>query len=156
MKHLISFLCVVVVVVSLLGFSVSAKAQGIPPEHVESISRMVFDHMAEAQISDGTLIGKERAAKLPYPLLPYEVRELMIVKGTISGMAEACKLDWLELNFKPLMMALRAENQYNDYQLAYAGMLHGVSMNGGEVMAKQHTPCSDDMKKSISDNMITR
>ena len=157
MKNLIlSLVLSLGIIATLAGFSYTAQAQHVPKENVEQISKFVFDHMAEAQLSDGTIVGTERAATLEYPLLPYEVREMLIIKGTFSGLAEVCGLNWEEKNYIPLMTAIRNNEEFNDYQIAYAGMLHGASMEGGKQTMQLQTPCTDEVIKAISDNMLQK
>lgn len=148
--------CALLAVFLLVSTPFEVHAEGLPKEMVEKISRMVFDHIDQAKLKDGGVVGKEKAATLQYPLLPYDVREMIIYRGTISGMAEACAMNWMAYNFTPMMTTLHSDGKYDDYQLAFAGMLHGAAMTGGVRTMLKHKPCSDDIKTQISKMMVLK
>lgn len=140
--------------VLLLSFSMPSLAAEIPQEAVEKLSKAVHEGMADAKLPDGTLIGKEQAAKLKYPLIPFQDREGIIITGHFSGFAEKCGLDWKGNNFQPLMTALRYQHKdWSDIQFAYAGMLHGASMQSA-VNSKIGQTCPDEFRKKVSNNLI--
>ncbi|MDB5492331.1 MAG: hypothetical protein JWO78_2180 [Micavibrio sp.] len=124
----------------------------LPREAVENVSRSVHDHMAGAMISNDHIITEDEAKKLQYPLLPYDLREELIKLGSLSGMAQWCGLDWKKRNFFPLMAGLRSKKIYNDYQLAYAGMLHG-HMQSVLLKTQEGKICDDAIKANIDKNL---
>lgn len=122
-------------------------------EAIENLSLSVHQNLDKARLPDGTIIG-ERANDLEYPLLPYEVRELLITAGSVSGMGEACDMNWQTKNFEPLMISLRDNNAYSDYEMAYAAMLHGAAMGGGVNVIEKQYECTDEVKEKIRTNFI--
>ena len=140
------------VILCLLADLSPATAQTLPRQEVETVARYVHQHMAGMMVGDGHIVTEEEASRLKYPLVPYQIIEATIIRGTISGMAEACKMDWKDHFYLPYMNAIRrAHRDWNDYQFAYVGALHGASMNSGAKAVSQ-TPCSEDLKARLLAN----
>lgn len=138
----------------IIMLPVSVMAQQLPKEAVEEFSRIVHENMAGAMVGDNHTLTKEDVAKLEYPLLPFDLRSTIIIRGYLSGFAEHCGIDWSERSFRPLMNSLRAMTpKLNDYQLAFAGMLHGLSMENG-VRARKDKPCMPEEKAKIETQML--
>ena len=53
---------------------------------------------------------------------------LINARGTLSGQAERCGLDWKNLNFVPMMSYWRGIGK-SDEQTAYIAVLHGVAQS---------------------------
>jgi hypothetical protein len=53
---------------------------------------------------------------------------LIDARGTLSGQAERCGLDWKNLNFIPMMRHWRGIGK-SEQQTAYIAVLHGVAQN---------------------------
>ena len=51
-----------------------------------------------------------------------------IDRGLFSAAMNVCGLDSDELNYLPYMRAIRESARYSDKQLAYIGLLHGVTL----------------------------
>lgn len=118
-------------------------------EQIDEIGKFVHGNLAGAKISNGELIGEERAKTLKYPLVPYDLMEFVILRGHIAGFAAHCKLDWQGKFYVPLMKGLRAKQKdYTDYQWAFVGMLHGASMKGAEESMKGEA-CEEKMKDNL-------
>lgn len=113
----------------LLNPAGAASKSQLPKEEIEQLSTVAHKLMSKAQLANGKELGKERADKLKYPLLPYKLREVIIIRGTLSGFAKWCDLDWEKTNFDPLINKIKEKNpKIAGVQLAYAGILHGVAM----------------------------
>jgi len=139
-------LLLALLVMAILPVPASAESK-LPQEMVETWSHLVHDNMAGGMIGDGHIITEEEAAKLEYPLLPYELRERIIIIGHLSGFAKWCGLDWENGSFFPLMVNLRKAGTYNDYQLAFAGLLHGLAQANAERSKKDETCPEADRAK---------
>ena len=141
-------------VLVLMMLPAGVMAQQLPKEGVEEFSRLVHDNMAGAMIGDGHLITEEEAQGLEYPLLPYELRQDIIIRGHLSGFAKICGLDWAGRSFEPFMDGLRAMTpKPDDYQMAFAGMLHGLSMENA-VQSRKDKPCTDEEKARFETQML--
>ena len=70
----------------------------------------------------------------------------------LTGQLEYCGADGITRSFLPYMRALRASGRYSDPQLAYLGVLHGVSQQ--MIMgAMDHRPaqvCTDAFRARLS------
>ncbi len=152
MKNFLSTLLVLIVLVT----PVEGKAQDNPKdssrlthEQIDEIGRQVHAYMPNAKIGNDELIGEERAKTLKYPLVPYDLMEFVIVRGTLAGFAAHCGLDWEEKFYMPLMQGLRAkQTSFNDYQWAFVGLLHGAAMGSAEQSMKGE-PCEENMKQNL-------
>ena len=118
---------------------------GLPRASIERLSKSAHAALPRAKISDGSLIGEIRARQLDYPLLPYKVREQIIVRGYVTGFAEACGLDWENKSYLPFMNKMRDEHRdWTTFQFAYVGLLHGLSQKNGKEWAVNNKPgCPD-------------
>jgi len=118
-------------------------------EQIDQLGKIAHEALPNADIGEGELIGEERAKTLVYPLVPYNLMEFVIVRGNISGIAAHCGINWQEKFFAPLMQTLRAkEKDFTNYQWAFVGILHGVSMASAERNLKDK-PCSERMKENL-------
>lgn len=146
-----------VLLIAIVSPLSAAKAFELDPEMVERLSKSVHKNMAGGMVGDGHIITKEEAAQLKYPLIPFELRRQIIVIGTLSGFAELCGLDWQNKNFLPMMKGIRNKHtDWNDYQFAFAGMLHGVSQSMAVNSGDSKSTCTDPFKANIEKNMLVR
>ncbi len=138
--------------IAVMPFAVGAQEERplrFTKEEIDDVALPAHNNLAGAKISNGELIGEERAKTLKYPLLPYDLMEFIIIRGTLAGFAEHCGLDARERFYAPLMQGLRAKQKdFTDYQWAFVGMLHGVSMGSAAQSAKA-SPCDDEMKQNL-------
>lgn len=138
----------------LLVYPMGATAQQLPEEAVEQFSRLVHDNMAGAMVGNNHIITEAEAKALEYPLFPYEMREQIIIRGHLSGFAKACGLDWAKRSFEPFMMGLRSgDPKPTDYQMAFAGMLHGLSMENA-IQSKKDSECTAEEKARLDAGML--
>jgi len=136
-------------IVCFIGTLGNVHAQDVPKAAVEQLARHAHGLLPDAKISSGAVIGAERAKTLTYPLVPYKIIEFVVIRGNIAGMAAHCGLDWQKQFYLPMMGFLRGrEKTYTDYQWAYVGLLHGVSMGGAQQSLKGK-PCDEAMKKTL-------
>jgi hypothetical protein len=140
---------------SLIAMPDRAFAADTMRDAVEELSKTVHEHMAGGMVSGDHIITEEEAAALEYPLLPYELRKNTIIVGHLSGFAEWCGLDWKETSFMPLMTSLRKTKLYNDYQLAFAGMLHGTGKQNA-IGSKKGQICTPQDKEMIQKQLAPR
>lgn len=126
-----------------------AQAQMLPKNQVEEMSMMAHSAMPGAMAGQ-KLITQEEASKLQYPLVPYETREETIVRGYLAGFAAWCGLNWQNMFFLPYMGYVRGTHKdWNDYQFAYVGILHGTAMKTA-ILSKEGTQCTADEKEKVA------
>ena len=148
MKQLLAFFLI-------LAFAVPAYAanDGKPPKKlVEDLSKASHEVFITVKNPEGqTLVKPEDAKKLKYPITTYEEREMAVARGSLSGMAKWCGLEWNKDYFQPYLTALKKEHQKNwtPYQYAYTEVLHGMAM-GAAVGSKKGQKCDDAEKKRIA------
>ena len=92
------------------------------------------------------IMPKDDAERANLPITR-EQASYLIDKGAESAMAEWCNVAWEE-RFHLLMKQMR-NNAYNETQLAYAGVLHGVAQ-GMTKRAVNNQKCDADTKQQIT------
>lgn len=69
--------------------------------------------------------------------------KLAFDRGVISGQAEACGLDWRQLNFKPMMAYWRRIGK-NGQQTAILATMHGAGQGSAE-----KTTCTPALREKL-------
>jgi hypothetical protein len=59
--------------------------------------------------------------------VPRSLELQTIERALLSAAMDSCELDSGSLSYLPYMQKLRASRRYSDKQIAYIGLLHGVS-----------------------------
>jgi hypothetical protein len=148
MKTLLAF-----VLVLSIAAPAFAATNGKPPKKlVEDLSKASHEVFITVKNPEGqTLVKPEDAKKLKYPLTTYEEREFAVARGSLSGYAKWCGLEWEKDYYLPYMAALKKEHKKNwtPYQYAYTEVLHGMAM-GAAVGSKKGVKCDDAEKKRIA------
>lgn len=145
------------ILVSLLILAFAAPAyaatDGKPPKKlVEDLSKAAHEVFITVKNPEGqTLVKAEDAKKLKYPITTYDDREMAVARGSLSGYAKWCGLEWEKDYFLPYQKALKLEHKKNwtPYQYAYTEVLHGMAM-GAAVGSKKGVKCDDAEKKRIA------
>jgi len=72
----------------------------------------------------------------------------------VSMAKQPSKMDWQERSFVPFMKAMREKHKdWNDYQFAYIGVLHGISMGSAERAVTQiKDSCNAKNKASLEES----
>lgn len=156
MRTALKTLCAAVILTGAVIAPV--HAQETPPaqtqeekveQAIDTLARHAHDALANAKLSDGSLIGEEKAKTLVYPLVPRDIIKTVVARGHITGFAAHCNLDWEKEFFLPTMTQLRkAHPEYDDYQMAFIGVLHGISMSNAE-QSQKDKPCTEEMKAKL-------
>ena len=95
---------------------------------VHRIMALTQLNLKDAQLQDGSKIG-EKADNLPNPLVSYEIARHIYDIAHLSALGEQCILNWKEDNYLPFMAYLRHHKKMTEYQMAYAGIMHGMIMS---------------------------
>lgn len=115
------------------------------------IMSITQNNLGTAKLLDGSEIG-DKVDSLNNPLISFEVATFVYDVAVISAMAETCALDWEGKNYLPLMQYLRKEQGFSEYQMAYVGLMHGITMGSYEGTIKQ-SDC-DDKKEIIRNKLL--
>ena len=149
MRRCLVFILAILCVSSPVRAADEKASPELTHAQIDEIGRSAHAMLGKAKLSDGNLIGEEKAKSLDYPLVPYDVMEFVILRGSIAGFAAHCDLDWQKKYYLPMMQALRAEyRNYDDYQWAFVSMLHGASMTSA-TRDVEGEACEPKMKENL-------
>lgn len=131
--------------------AVPAAAQdevGPPPALVDKLTAAARDNLTSARLSDGSPAPAETTEELARPLVPRILEVQTIERALMSAVMATCQLDSEALSYRPYMQAIRASGRYSDKQIAYLGLLHGLSMGflGSSLDAAM---CNPDFVESL-------
>ncbi len=125
-----------------------ARMAEMPKETYQQIGKLARDNLGKAQLPDGSFITETEESKKD-PLLKDADRKRVIDRGFISTFADWCGLDWKNRSFFPFMEYERLKGKWSDKDMAYMGMLHGVSMGVLQTELKKKGDCPADSKKRV-------
>jgi hypothetical protein len=114
----------------VLGLATPLAAQevGPPPALVDLLSVEARRNLAKARLADGSQVPPETPEELAQPLVPRSLEIQTIERALLSAGMETCGLNSTELSYLPYMAKIRASERYSDKQIAYVGLLHGMSL----------------------------
>ena len=113
------------------------------------IMKIARANITKAKTSGGGFVPAETAEELKTPIIPVSEAEAVIEIGHRSAIALWCKMDWEKLSYQPLMLAERANKSRTGKQIAYIGLLHGVSMGLTEKVLRKQGACSDTQRQNL-------
>ena len=116
-------------VAALLCAVLPAAAQevGPPPQLVDELTSRARDNLAQARLSDGSNVPAETPEQRAAAIVPRSLEVQTIDRALLSAALEACELDSSTLSYLPYMQRVRASGRYSERQIAYIGLLHGIS-----------------------------
>lgn len=97
--------------------------EGLTSQAIE-IARAGAGH---ARLSDGSPLPAATAEDRRLFAVPPALETQTVRRGFLTGQLEYCRADGVARSFLPYMGRLRASGRYSERQLAYIGVLHGVS-----------------------------
>jgi hypothetical protein len=126
---LINRLALACLAAAALGFAAPVAAQegGPPPALVDDLTAAARSNLSAARMSGGSQVPAETPEELAQPLVPRSLEVQTIERALLSAAIKACGLDYVALNYLPYMAKIRASGRYSDKQIAYIGLLHGIS-----------------------------
>ena len=133
------------IIAFMLVFTTAAFAQDNPfskistmPDVITSIKGLADDNVDKGQDSEGHNLAPISADEKVNGIIPLEKTKQVIDFGVFTAYAEECGYsDWEEKIFIPFMNRERESKKWNDRQLAYIGMIHGISMGYMEKQLKK-------------------
>ena len=125
---------------SLAGFLIAALLSLQTPDPVpgagprDALERLTLQaigiaraNAGRARLSDGSSLPAATPEDRRLFAVPPALESQTVLRGLVTGQLEYCRADGIGLSFLPYMARLRASGRYSDRQLAYLGVLHGVS-----------------------------
>lgn len=133
--------------------STAVQGQSLPApseETIERIASFARANLYRAKLSDGSFMPPETPQELTGPIIAPELIRQTVLRGFLTGEMQACGMDWQEDSFGPYMTTVRAARRYSGKQLAYIGLLHGVSQGRAlQEMAERTAPCSEGERQRL-------
>lgn len=127
----------------------------IEPGIVEHLAALARDNLSKARLSEGSPIAPETAEEKSRPLVPMDMLQRTVDRGAITAQAEWCGLDWKNRSFIPFMQQERNRGTWSDKQLAYIGLLHGVTQGSYENAMRSVGECNAS-QRAQAEQALTR
>lgn len=121
----------------------------LPPDIYALLGDIARKNLKEAKTSETEFIGEETAEQMKDPLLDDAHRKRVIDRGMISVYSEWCGMDYKEQSYLPFMTHERAKKKWSDKQIAYIGVLHGVTMGLFKEKVSALGTCPDQLKQKL-------
>lgn len=138
----------------ILVISAPATAQTIisPNEKIiSSATAVARKALPMAVLPDGSNVPEETPEELARPIVPAALDAQTVQRGMLAAEMALCDLDWADLSFLPYMNKLRASGKYSDKQLAYVGLLHGVTLEfTTNALARYVRGCTKGSKRQLT------
>lgn len=121
---------------------------------IKGYTRLMLDiadkQIVKAKDKNGMFLEPVSVMEKQVGIIPYDEAKLIVDRGVFSAIANACGYDWENESYLALMGKERASGKWSDRQLAYMGLLHGISMGYVEArMKKKKEACSVDMHTDV-------
>jgi hypothetical protein len=99
------------------------------PNVVMSIKRLTDDNLDKGHDKAGHSLAPITAEERAKGVIPPDAMKRAIDHGSFTAYDEWCgNTDWEEKTYLPFMKQERDNGKWTDRQLAYIGMMHGISM----------------------------
>lgn len=98
------------------------------------------DHITQAKLRDGSFVPPETAEEKKMPIIPVADGKRIVNRGATSAIAAWCGIDYKPY-YLEFMQEERRQYQWSDKQIAYIGLLHGLSVSGYSHALQERT-CS--------------
>ena len=145
-----------VLVVAALVAAPPARAEtarfleGLDTATVRALMLLTRENLAQAQMPDGEAVP-EATPEDASPVIPVPDGRLVVDAGIASDIAEWCGVEWSAGNFLPLMTWQRGRGRWDDRQIAYIGLLHGVAMGLTRTQAAASGDCPEETRARVGD-----
>ena len=137
----------IISMITAMLFSAYCYAGVIPNEMYDSVIKLAMNNFwGQARVSDGSYVQPDSEKERMTLPITEENAARVIVAGEISSLANWCGLDWKQNYFKVTKAA--RHNGLSDKQVAFVGLLHGVTMGMVET-AVEGKKCTPDIQEAI-------
>jgi hypothetical protein len=121
---------------------------------VVNLMEVARQNITQAKFQDGSFIPSETEAEKLYPIIPIEDARRIVAVGQKSGIAAWCGIEWQKSIFSKLMENERSKKTWTQKQLAYIGLLHGITMGSFEKAAQDgNGKCSKEQANKILNSL---
>jgi len=144
---------------TLFGFALSAllaqdpqagsaqEAMAALEAHAVEFART---HAGHARLGDGSPLPVATEEDRRLFAVPPALESQTVRRGFLTGQLEFCEAGGIDLSYMPYMQRLRASGRYSDRQMAYLGVLHGVSQQMAmSAMEETRFTCTDDFRAEL-------
>lgn len=104
-----------------------AQDINLPDDLVKRLTQAARDTLSSARLADGSTIPPETPEEKAQPIVPRPLELRTINRGLLSARLQVCSQDYRTISYLPFMNALQASGGYSPKQMAYLGILHGVT-----------------------------
>jgi hypothetical protein len=146
------------VLAAMLASQAAAQSQlAMPPEVVDGLTAAARSNLTMARLQDGSPVPPETPEERAQPIVPRALEEQTIDRALLSMITDVCGLDSDALSYLPYMRKIRESARYSDRQIAYIGLLHGLSM-GSFLKAMDPSLCTpeliEDLKRTAAEQPV--
>lgn len=118
---------------------------------VTMVMKIARDNITNAVLLDGTNVPEETEEEKAQELVPYDEAAFIVMIGQQSGVAAWCSVEWEKRSYRALMKFERSKEKWSDKQMAYIGLMHGISMGMSErAMKETHGECPKEQAEHIN------
>jgi len=130
-----------------------ANAQSAPnDEIVRKVLMVALDNIGRARCANNKPCAPATAEEKANPPITMAEARIVIHRGSLSGAAEVCGLDWAKRNFEPMMTYWRHTAKKNERQMALIGIMHGITQEFGRAGFK--SGCTKELREGV-DRQLT-
>ena len=146
---------IVLATVVLCGAVVSASdrhpgfVQSVPRDVVVVIMDLARDNLSKARLADGSNVPPETPVEKAVPLIPVEDGARVVDAAIGSAYGKWCGVDWQETMYRPFMSAERARGAWSPKQMAYIGLLHGITMGSLASTYESQGACPAEAREEL-------
>ena len=140
----------------------TARAQGTlnVPRFSNKLVKGLMDrsrkHITRAKLSNGRTVPPETPAERRRPILSVTEGRTVVKAGYVSAIAEWCGVEWRRASYLKMMRWQRGRRRWSDKQLAFIGLLHGVTMGTFARALRERTPCTDVHRTAVKNYLAGR
>ena len=134
---------------ALIIIFVENTSYGNSNDLVVSVMKMARENITNAKLSDGSFVPPETLEEKQKPIISFEDAKRVVRIGQQSGIAAWCSVEWEESSFRAFMQSERKKSIWTDKQLAYIGLVHGITMGLVERTMEENKHCSTKQAQHI-------
>ena len=116
-------------------------------DQVRKILMLALDNFSRARCENTKPCAPATAAEKANPPITVVEARIVIHRGTLSGTAERCGLDWRRRNFEPMMAYWRHKMKKSERQMALIGLMHGIMQ--GMVEGNPKLACTAELREGL-------
>ncbi|MDA0782510.1 MAG: hypothetical protein O2970_10355 [Proteobacteria bacterium] len=139
----------------LLTIFLAFPSYGNDDKLISDLMQVAREQITSAKLLDGSFVPAETEEEKKTPIIKIEDARRIVGVGQQSAIAAWCNVEWYKSSFTNLMQHERSKEIWSDKQLAYIGLLHGITMGMTEKSVKQRGECPSKQASHIN-NIISK